>query len=101
MAGLQVDSLGPAAGKVEWVSRVEFLKEMLQASLALGFPFPAAHGPSDPGDLWMTQGPLELPKFVHDHDRLLEEQPLADYMIYSTKEAIAHGTGIGGQQTMY
>mmetsp|Transcript_34022 Transcript_34022/g.96383 ORF Transcript_34022/g.96383 Transcript_34022/m.96383 type:complete len:144 (-) Transcript_34022:192-623(-) len=59
-------TLCPAAlyAKVEYYSRIEFLEEELQ-------------------------GTLELPSFVLEHDKLLEDQPLADYGIFATKEQIA------------
>uniref|UniRef100_A0A061RRD0 Sec14p-like lipid-binding protein n=1 Tax=Tetraselmis sp. GSL018 TaxID=582737 RepID=A0A061RRD0_9CHLO len=55
-------------GKVKYFSRIELLEEAIQ-------------------------GTLELPQFVLDHDALLEEQPLADYGVYTHRDDIARAEG--------
>lgn len=47
----------------------------------------------------VLQGTLDLPPFVLEHDKVLEEQPLADYGLFATKEAVVQGGSGTGQVT--
>mmetsp|Transcript_21937 Transcript_21937/g.39123 ORF Transcript_21937/g.39123 Transcript_21937/m.39123 type:complete len:223 (-) Transcript_21937:90-758(-) len=61
-------------GKVDYINRVEYLELRIR-------------------------GTLDLPPFVLEHDKLLEEQPLADYGFFATKEAIVQTGTVSGQVT--
>mmetsp|Transcript_14284 Transcript_14284/g.36989 ORF Transcript_14284/g.36989 Transcript_14284/m.36989 type:complete len:224 (+) Transcript_14284:289-960(+) len=62
-------------GKVEYINRVEYLELRIR-------------------------GALDLPPFVLEHDRLLEDQPLADYGLFATKEAMVQSGSVTGQVTL-